>query len=412
MTAQSSLGARPTLAWIDKAVLTVDPSYQRTISGERSQKLIAKLAATFSWAHCAPLIAAAGPDMTYTLIDGQHRHAAAMRRDDIKDLPCYVIDATDRAAQVAAFVAHNRDRVALTSLALFHASVGAGDAIAVRVVSACREAEVEILPATMSIDKMPPNVTMATGICSRIAEEEGAGALTDVLKVIREAHPKTPGQLRSNTIAAVAMILRLKLADRAALIAALRGTTGLALEDDARAMRAQGFSIRDAFVVRLAGLADGRVKDVRAVILEDEKRRAAARARVHNAKMAAQKKRQPFRFDRSQPSATVAPKPVEVRGSRAKARTIQETAAYAAVKVRKFEAGDFYTLVNRALQAAGITYTMIAGKAHQYRVAGRKLTLSQLVKLANEQRAKEGKEPLPMPKGTGLGRPGKKRRAA
>lgn len=374
-----ALGKRPVLAWIDKTLLRIDASYQRTLSAKRSQQLIAKLAEGFCWAHCAPLIAAKGEDETYTLIDGQHRHQAALRRDDIKDLPCYVIDAVDRRQQVAAFIAHNRDRVALTSVALFHAAAAQGDFAADGVMAGCAAAGVTIPKTPLSIDKMPPHATIATGAMTRIVQDSGKDALADVLKMIREAHPTTPGQLRSHTIAAVATMRRLALAKRAEIVAALASTTGQKLEDAARALRGDGVSIAEAFIVALTDMTGRDGRAVLQVVAKDRQARTVAKSRAYQAAHAAKKKRKAFRFDRSAPAAAAAA-PVDVRRD---------------VKVRRFEAGTLEQLIVRTFAASGIkveTYYDRAVKKWRYR--GELLSESEILAKANALRAKRGQEPL------------------
>jgi hypothetical protein len=253
----TALGAKPMLAWIDKTLLSIEPSYQRTLSAGRSQSLIGKLAAGFCWAHCAPLIVAA-KGKGWVIIDGQHRHQAALRRDDIKDLPCYVVAAADLKAQAQAFVAHNRDRIALTSLSLFHADVAAGEAASTGVVAAAAAAGVTIPRTPVTLQTMGPDQCAATGVLSRIFALDGPARLTDVLRMIREAHPNAQGQLRGRTIGAVAAILRHAWLGRAALVKALQRNDGQRLENEARAASVvHGWSLNESFVAMLvaAGVA-------------------------------------------------------------------------------------------------------------------------------------------------------------
>lgn len=69
------------------------------------------------------------------------------------------------------------------------------------------------------------------------------------------------------------------------------------------------------------------------------------------------------------------------------------------VKPRKFECGTFYQIINDTLTRAGIEYKLVSGFAFQpkYRVGKKKLTLPELVALANVQRSKEGRALLSVP---------------
>lgn len=378
-----ALGPRPTLSWIDKSLLRIESSYQRTLSAKRSQRLIEKLAANFCWAHCAPLIAAVGYRGTYTLIDGQHRHQAALRRDDIKDLPCYVVDAKDLKAQVEAFVAHNRDRVALNSVVLFHAAVAAGEPAAAGVVAACQEAGVEVHRTPMSVDRMAPHQTIATGACTRIVTEEGRARLVEVLKIIRAAHPTTPGQMRSHTITAVAALLRLQLATRPRIVKAIAGVSGQDLETKARLRAGDGVSIPDAYVAVLGELCGADFNETMKKLAAERKAKAAAKTAAFYAarrKAKESKRGRPFRFDRSRPSKAKAA-PIEIRGN---------------VKVRRFEAGTWEQILVKTFAAIGGRVEPVDGghRVRKYRYRGKLYSRAEILERANKIRAERGLEPL------------------
>jgi hypothetical protein len=307
----SALGKQPQLAWIDKTLLSIEPSYQRTLSAGRSQSLIGKLAAGFCWAHCAPLIVAAkGPKGSggWVIIDGQHRHQAALRIDAIKDLPCYIVDAKDLRDQAKAFVAHNRDRVTLNSIALFHAGVAAGEQEGAGVIEACRAAGVDI-PRTPPA--MAPNETVATGVMARILALDGHARLVEVLKLIRAAHSNAAGQLRARTIGAVAVILRHAWVDRAKLTKALQRLDGQRLEDAARARRTgYGLSLNEGFVAELLVNCPNTdpmaaVETMRAE--EQERSRAQLRA-IYEARRSERAVRGPNASARTRPTRPPAPR--------------------------------------------------------------------------------------------------------
>lgn len=421
----TALGAKPMLAWIDKTLLSVEPSYQRTLSAKRSQSLIAKLAAGFCWAHCAPLIVAA-KGKGWVIIDGQHRHQAALRRDEIRDLPCYIVAAADLKTQAQAFVAHNRDRVTLTSIALFHAGVAAGDPAHAGVVDAAQAAGVEIPRTPMTIQVMAPNQTVATGVMGRILELDGRDRLVEVLKIIREAHPNAQGQLRGRTIGAVASILRHGWMNRLQLVKALQRLDGQALEDAARSRRTgTGVSLNEGFVQELLVQGGGDIPPVEAVAVmrAEEKERgraqmkaiyeagrpareqrreareaakaqekAAREARVTaraRAAIESKKARPAFTFDRSKPAAKKKPAPVIIRGD---------------VKVRRFENGSALDIALRSLARAGVKVEQQraqSGGGHlvdKWKVRGKIYDQHELLRFANEVCIERGAEPLISPK--------------
>lgn len=120
----------PQFALVDQ--LQVDDSYQRSIEGGASQKLIVKIAENWDWRLCLPLIVSRRDGSLY-VIDGQHRLEAAKLRGDIRDLPVVVFDFDDPRAEAELFVQANRSRRAMSKLDDFHAAVIAGDAKAVAV---------------------------------------------------------------------------------------------------------------------------------------------------------------------------------------------------------------------------------------------------------------------------------------
>lgn len=71
-------------------------------------------------------------------------------------------------------------------------------------------------------------------------------------------------------------------------------------------------------------------------------------------------------------------------------------------RVRRFEAGPFWGLVQDTLRRAGVTYKYMMGKG--FKIGRKFVTYRQMVELANHQRTKEGKEPLPIPKHNNLNR--------
>lgn len=225
--APPDIGPKPQLVWIDKNLLMADHRYQRDAGGARSRDLIAKIAKNFSWLHCGTLVVVkSGED--YAVIDGQHRLAAAMRRRDIKDLPCCVLPTMSVADQAKAFVRLNRDRVSLNQLNIFWADVTSGDAASIGVRDSCLAAKVTLLKYPKPWSAIQAGETYVVGALMRIwrAEQDSRGnpTLRDTLGTIREAYPDRPGQLTAAMINAVYKLL-LVGTRRDALVQVLRKTS-------------------------------------------------------------------------------------------------------------------------------------------------------------------------------------------
>jgi len=184
----SALDAKADLAWIEVECLLVDESYQRGTDERAAQALLQRIASTFSWRRFGALVVAPAPDQwpqKFVVIDGQHRAAAAKARG-ISAVPCVVISAEGTEAP-SAFSAINRDRRALTSLALFHASLAAGDADSIAIRATADEVGVTILRSMRLPGHAKPGETAAVGALRRVMTERGAGVLARVLRALRGA---------------------------------------------------------------------------------------------------------------------------------------------------------------------------------------------------------------------------------
>lgn len=126
------IGSPPAPQFIAVSDLLIDDSYQRSIEGGASQKLIVKIAENWDWRLCLPLIVSRRDGRLF-VIDGQHRKEGAELRGDITHLPVVVFDFDDPRAEAELFVAANRSRRAMSKLDDFHAAIVAGDPKAVAV---------------------------------------------------------------------------------------------------------------------------------------------------------------------------------------------------------------------------------------------------------------------------------------
>ena len=120
----------PQFAGLDR--LNVDDSYQRSIEGGASKKLIEKIAINWDWRLCLPLLVSRRQGELF-VIDGQHRLEAARLRGDIQHVPVVVFDFDDPKAEAELFVQANRSRRAIGQLDDFHAAVASGDRKALAV---------------------------------------------------------------------------------------------------------------------------------------------------------------------------------------------------------------------------------------------------------------------------------------
>lgn len=135
--------AKPIFEWVAPGALLIDPRYQRDLS-EASRRLIAKIVAGWDWRRFKPPVAVL-TDAGLELIDGQHTAIAAASHPGIELIPVMIVEASDIAQRAAAFIGHNRDRLAVSATQLHHAAVTAGDEDALTVEQVCGRAGVRIL---------------------------------------------------------------------------------------------------------------------------------------------------------------------------------------------------------------------------------------------------------------------------
>lgn len=108
-------------------------------------------------------------DRGLELIDGQHTAIAAASHPGISEIPVMIVEAEQVQDRATAFIGHNRDRLNVTQLQLFHASVTAGDADAVKVHQFCTAAGIEI-PRTQPKTFKPRQSIAVTALTSLIVK--------------------------------------------------------------------------------------------------------------------------------------------------------------------------------------------------------------------------------------------------
>lgn len=201
------VGAKlPKVEWVDPCSLYVEESYQRDVTAN-GVALIRKIYAGFSWARMKFPVCVRLPDSGNALvcIDGQHTATACASHPGISKIPVVVVSAEDVAARASAFVGHNKDRLALTQMAVFYAELAAGDDTARLIDRACRAAGAKILNKAINLRaEQSPGTTIAVGTIRAIAKRHGEAFLARVLRVLVDAER---GPMKADEIAAVAMIL-------------------------------------------------------------------------------------------------------------------------------------------------------------------------------------------------------------
>lgn len=200
----TDLGERPRVVWLDLGLLTVDRRYQREITGGGTAH-INRILRAFNWNRYQPIVVTEGADGSFAVIDGQHRLEAAKKHPLIGELPCYVIDAPDVAAQAAIFVSVNSDRRGLTSLQKFWASVAAGDREASALAEACAAAGVTI-PRAPPSGGLAPMTLLGPNVVLRLVGRFGRAAALQAIALIAEAWPAAAGGFRVGNIGALAAI--------------------------------------------------------------------------------------------------------------------------------------------------------------------------------------------------------------
>lgn len=115
---------------IAKSRLKIDHEYQRERIFEST---VLKFARAWSWPACGCLLVSERAGEFY-VFDGQHRLLAALRRSDIKDLPCMVFRLASTASEAKHFLNVQVARNAMRASDKFRAAVVIGeDAAAVRL---------------------------------------------------------------------------------------------------------------------------------------------------------------------------------------------------------------------------------------------------------------------------------------
>ena len=177
---------KPDFRWVNPASLLVEEAYQRDL-GERSYRMIRKIVGGWDWKAMKPPICSMGPDGSLVVIDGQHTAIAAASHPGVDLIPVMIVKADDLADRASAFVKHNSDRIAMTTMQVHHAALAAGDEVAVAMVEACRKAGARILRNPPSRGSFKVGETVAVATINRITSQKGAHFTGRVLRVLVQA---------------------------------------------------------------------------------------------------------------------------------------------------------------------------------------------------------------------------------
>jgi len=173
--------AEPRIEWVSPTELLVDEAYQRTLH-ERSINLIRRLVANWDWRRFKPPIVVK-TEHGYEVIDGQHTSIAAATRT-FPRIPVLVVDAAEMVDRAAAFLGHNRDRLAMTPMQLYFAAVAAQDPEAMAMDRVCRAAGVRMLKYGRPNYKVGESV--AVGAIRSLVNRCGEEAAITVLRALVE----------------------------------------------------------------------------------------------------------------------------------------------------------------------------------------------------------------------------------
>lgn len=120
--------AMPAVRVVAPTQLIIETAYQRALS-KKSQDMIRRIVNRWDWIKFKPPICAEHGGALF-VIDGQHTAIAAATHPGISKILVLVVGAAAVETRAEAFVSHNRDRLKMSALQVFHAEAVAGDAAA------------------------------------------------------------------------------------------------------------------------------------------------------------------------------------------------------------------------------------------------------------------------------------------
>jgi len=181
------VNGEPICERVDPKTLFVDPMYQRDI-GERGLRQIRQIIEGWDWNKFKPPIcsyADHGGETVLKVLDGQHTAIAAASHPAIGWIPVMICEARETAAQAAAFVGQNTQRLAVTPLQLHQAALVAEDEDALTIDQVCKKAGVRVLQ--YSVKNFDPGDTLAIGAIAKLVDARGAMKARIILEVLAKA---------------------------------------------------------------------------------------------------------------------------------------------------------------------------------------------------------------------------------
>lgn len=150
------------LKYVNKNLIEVDHEYQRSYVLDKAKKM----AADWSWCACGAIIVSRRPTGEFFVIDGQHRVLAALKRDDIIDLPCVVFEIDSIKTEAQGFINSNTNRKAISSLSKFHAEIIAEDESAIYLASTLEKLGIRVSKSRA------PLALQSVVACKRMIKED------------------------------------------------------------------------------------------------------------------------------------------------------------------------------------------------------------------------------------------------
>lgn len=108
--------------------------YQRPAS----EKKVLRIASSFSWAAFQVISVSDNGNGKYNVIEGGHRTRAALKRDDVYNLPCMVFEMKTIEDEAKAFLEVNVNRAPMSAVDRHHAYIASGDILAIKVENLVR----------------------------------------------------------------------------------------------------------------------------------------------------------------------------------------------------------------------------------------------------------------------------------
>lgn len=180
-------GPPPEILFLSPDQLVVNEDYQRDLS-RASIRQIRNMAGAWDWCSFkAPNVARTDDPNIFEVVDGQHTAIAAATNGNVHFLPCLVMSAETLKEKATGFLGINRNRIALTKVAIYGAQVAAQDDTAIAVEAAMSRVGVNLLSMPPSKGGFKVGDTMAVATLLEIAKRGGEDRLATILQIAKEA---------------------------------------------------------------------------------------------------------------------------------------------------------------------------------------------------------------------------------